>query len=115
MVCLACGSLKHSTFIVTVCPAGSYEPSCKAICNCLANMPCDLMTGACTNQLCKSGWTGGTCNEGSVRYVHVDTISLGYNANKADIHVCMIRLIKLMQLFGERWEATKRHHVPFIF
>ncbi|XP_052259361.1 deleted in malignant brain tumors 1 protein-like isoform X2 [Dreissena polymorpha] len=44
------------------CPQGTYSENCSKQCNCLVG-PCDSVTGACGNSICKDGWKGAACNE----------------------------------------------------
>ncbi|KAH3833246.1 hypothetical protein DPMN_106551 [Dreissena polymorpha] len=44
------------------CPLGSYSVNCSKQCHCLVG-PCDIVTGACENEVCADGWKGQTCNE----------------------------------------------------
>ncbi|KAH3831668.1 hypothetical protein DPMN_104938 [Dreissena polymorpha] len=44
------------------CPLGSYSKNCSKLCHCRVG-PCDGITGACGNGVCKDGWKGIACNE----------------------------------------------------
>ncbi len=49
--------------LVVACEAGTYGPGCSQTCNCHNNATCDPVDGKCE---CGAGWTGSSCEQGSV-------------------------------------------------
>ncbi|XP_052259358.1 deleted in malignant brain tumors 1 protein-like, partial [Dreissena polymorpha] len=61
------------TFFVQDCPLGSYSVNCSQQCRCLVG-PCDSVSGACGNGVCKDGWKGIACNETNEDTMPLETI-----------------------------------------
>ena len=46
------------------CKAGFYGLNCSGVCGQCAKGPCDVISGHCSESLCKPGWQGQLCDKG---------------------------------------------------
>ncbi|VDI18091.1 Hypothetical predicted protein [Mytilus galloprovincialis] len=64
------------------CEAWHFGTNCNKICNCLGK-PCNIFTGECSDDGCKKGWKGDSCDQGNCRVGCND----GYRGRKCETPV----------------------------
>ena len=69
------------------CPSGRWGFACQGSCHCAGNLPCDPVTGICSNGKCDAGWEGDLCKEG-LPFLTVLNEQLDIDECSSEIVIC---------------------------